>query len=393
MLGIHRIENPAAIPFERTREDLSWLEEIKQQLYEFDRALGQNTSSSELLSSAYHPVLNRSYLDRIRRFNLGIGVEQGWRHQNKRLIETLLAERFAVATTVDYLDVRGNKTYSTLFPEESLENIFAAGVEFRRRLGSTDFFREEAELRGWEIIRNRLTDRSTPIGARMISLSPPSEETGSPYSENYVDEFTKEVTEGGQTRIFRQRCRMRADFDFEGFARDINRSYFDHRGEEQTDVFMLAHPILTTREVPESAKAGMKAEDFEKILRTCEVFIESHLDQVFAGSVDWVGVAQSFNELLWRADLAVNLKPKERLIVSGTMPPELLAAARKAGGCGFTHGFELGKFGLDFLFKNSVGQFGVSERWEYKPGSCRVCKAPNAMVGPCSICRECEKQF
>lgn len=37
--------------------------------------------------------------------------------------------------------------------------------------------------------------------------------------------------------------------------------------------------------------------------------------------------------------------------------------------------------------------FQTKEKWDYHPGDCRVCEEKGLEVGPCEICKECEKTF
>jgi hypothetical protein len=37
--------------------------------------------------------------------------------------------------------------------------------------------------------------------------------------------------------------------------------------------------------------------------------------------------------------------------------------------------------------------YSLEKNWEYKIGDCRRCERKEISVGPCSICKDCEKKF
>jgi hypothetical protein len=41
---------------------------------------------------------------------------------------------------------------------------------------------------------------------------------------------------------------------------------------------------------------------------------------------------------------------------------------------------------------DSLGNFRqINKRWEYHTGTCQNCRAKGVSVGPCGICKACEK--
>lgn len=65
------------------------------------------------------------------------------------------------------------------------------------------------------------------------------------------------------------------------------------------------------------------------------------------------------------------------------------------GGC---PGGTLTGFGFDSIFVNGIEfdlaqSFPVTEKWSYHNGTCRCCRRSNIEVGPCEICKRCEKEF
>src|SRR5690606_16798646 len=51
------------------------------------------------------------------------------------------------------------------------------------------------------------------------------------------------------------------------------------------------------------------------------------------------------------------------------------------------------EFTLNSFVVDIFGNIRATGKWEYKTGSCRICKEHGGPVGPCSICQECERKF
>lgn len=67
------------------------------------------------------------------------------------------------------------------------------------------------------------------------------------------------------------------------------------------------------------------------------------------------------------------------------------------GSCGGNIGFTKGLYQDSFSYLPTyvAPSFGMhtNGKWEYHTGNCRVCFSSNIEVGPCSICKICEKKF
>ncbi len=332
------------------------------------------------LQRAYDPAIERARI-------LSTPETTPLRAEIRRNLITVLAERLHVRSTSNYFDFVDGQLRPDLFPNEPFVDVLQRGFIYRQSLGSSDQEREAAEVDGWALISQKMSDPDTPIGTTIVSLSPPSKSPGSPYKENFVDQFTL-IEEAGQRRVRRERHSVNfCPEDYEVFALESDAKYFDNYQDKPVDAWFLSHPFVSQQQVLEQRKVGLSPADFEKIVQRCLPFAQAHLDSLFAANLDLDRVALTWAAFLNKADLGDRVLATQPLFTS--LASEInhlgrLPVRDVVGGCGSTGGI---------MVANSVASFGRHERWSYHFGTCRPrpggCGAVGVEVGPCNICRGC----
>ncbi len=366
--------------------------------FQMARGFTGPADSSEIYKLAYSLPVERGRISLLQESR-----PEGWedlldRQDEVRInIVTLLGERLQVEMTFDDLNIINGRLYSPRF-KEPLGEVLARGVELRRKVGSPDGEREVAELEGWKFIEKTMVNPATPIGTKIISLSAPSDQPGSPYKKRFIDEFMVAVNESGQRSVLRIRNNVNFDTNnYINFAQKMDPDFFEEYSGQPLDAYLLSHPKISREEVPPSARQGMSVEKFNRIMEATAYFRERHLHELFAAEkdFDWGRVIQTHNELINATDKLT--APSVKQPVSYLPSQEVLLAINLSkqviGGCGLSGIFEINQKGNQVATQNSVAQFGEQSSWEYHTGECVVCKTKNVSVGPCSICTSCEKNF
>lgn len=362
--------------------------ELVGQLYQnFDQALGIYSIDEEKLKRAYHPVLERRKI-----------VSEWQEHGNKSPFISKVRqgiERNLVSTLAERYHVRGGSTImefknDQLWPDDELEPFIETvrrGAALRKILGTPDAKREEAEILGWEMITKVLSQAEIPSGTKLFSLSPPSAVSGSPYGENYVDEF---VLCDNRKVLCRRTLVNFCLEDYEAFAIEAIPEYFENHQDEPPDAYFLAHPFVSAREIPKHRIVGFPPEEFEKIVSICSSAIAAHVDSLFAPDIEWTEVVKTLNVMFDRADQAYqDLYHQTRTSVTSGHHSHTARMVR--GGCGLSGGF---KVGTESLLINSAAQFSPEENNEYPfMGKCQICKVDPTRVGECSICKLCVETY
>src|SRR5260221_8056481 len=404
---------------------------------DFNEATGIHIAGEDLLNRSYNPVMDRWHVEQVR--DDPEKFEQ-LKQEIRRNIHTNLMERiFAVETEGKFL-LKDDKLYSELFPNESFGQVLLRGANFRAHNGSREQKREgiEGELGGWLKITDALVHGA--VGTKIVSLSPPGIVEKSAYDGKYVDVYEKT----GKEEVTRKRIAV--DFDTEKYeeaAFALDSTFFDAYDGRPLDAWYLSRPVVVTGVLPDilHAATAMNQDEFDGLYQQIKKseLTEYYLQVLTQDSVNWVELAKAFNTILTVADKIKDGNSIEE-IMAETRPislrrdhaevglnyndvyanPAAMVGALGmqrvkqvgGGGCPPNRGFDFGGGllgGTDVLaqytvenvmkdlLQNSVGQFGLEdnkkETWDYHKGDCVVCKAKNAEVGPCEICKDCEKKF
>jgi len=135
----------------------------------------------------------------------------------------------------------------------------------------------------------------------------------------------------------------------------------------------LLEDTIYAPEVWQAIKCGEDRKEKEKALNVAEKIVKKNLHNIYQ--------AQNF----------------EKIIVGARMEEEASRAGYKlqeSGSCGISNSRALkntGRLSSPFNFFFSGGK--SEGKWEYHLGSCRVCHAESVEVGPCSVCKICERKF
>lgn len=303
-------------------------------------------------------------------------------------LETHLKERFNVLlSTVEY-GIKDGYLVRQGTTEPFIESI-KRGRDVVQSLSPTniDFERENAEVIGFEKIDAFLSDSSTPLGAKMLSISPPGGE-GSKYKHNFYDIFTLKEIQG-------KRC-----VELSRYSSGLTNGEYVQRLGARFRHPPQAHPIefnvqVTAKQIHRELHKGheyMEPADFERIWNSAFV-------QTFVERYQLNRDARSFNAILNAADVVWenrNKREKGQLYEDySTYLPSFgeikgleEKKVRQAGGqCP-------GKSGADIDNSPfSVASFGLGEDMNYEfdqDGPCKECGAMEVKCGPCGICKSCD---
>lgn len=360
-------------------------------------------------SLQFNPEFHRN---EARRINSIVSIEEYFQKKEQFLeyipfnVETALGERFNVSLSTYEYDIDDGMIYGRGI-EEAAINSFKRGRDFRRRTGNpVDHAREDAEIEGFEKIQAYLTDPLTKVGSMMLSVSPKGKE-GSSYGHNFYDVFILKETKSGKRYIEARRYASGLNIDeytsiLMPFGVQVDR--------QNPDVSLLKEPIkippmLTPDDLHKylhKDKDFMSEEKFAVVRKHTEAlrreFAQSLLDNPDNNSEH----ERVYNAILNKADEISELLDKEGVDVWSKITPiqnrwairqDIENYSKKEvreviTGCGVSAGLGNGK---EKSSPFSVSEFG--KNWDYHKGDCVNCKTRYTQVGPCNICKDCEKEF
>lgn len=337
-------------------------------------------------------------------------------------LKTTLSERFNVLSSTIRYDIKDNVLYGEN-TDEPFINMLVRGREYRKVHGKPiDREREQAEVEGFSLIEAALCDQNASLGTMMVSVSPRGDE-GSVYQHNFYDIYTLSEDENGRYIDFRRYSAGLTRDKFALKASELDLSY--SAGQVPTDAEFLRKPIkLESKKSPfQSADEVheyfhtehdyMTVEEFEsEILRYCAPLILNYINALCENPDASEVQGINFNSILNKSDLRAEIAKKKKQGVF-IYDDEMVLASRESlerevnrlgrlpvrivsTGCG-----ELGGVGVTMTGESngtgpmSVSFFGQSEskNWSYSWGECVMCKDRFTQVGPCKICKSCEKKF
>lgn len=307
-------------------------------------------------------------------------------------LETHLRERFNVLiSTVEYGIIDGHLVRQGT--KEPFIDSIKRGRDVIQRLSPNpvDVDRENAEVVGFEKIDTFLSDPTTPLNNKMLSISPKGEE-GSKYQHNFYDIFTLKEIQGQR---YVELSRYSSGLTLGDYAKRFG---LDPRDPPKAKYY-LANPIkggvvVTPEKIHEALHidhAYMTAQDFDEIWT-------SYLVQAFVKRYELKRDARSFNAVLNAADEVWENKNKRGkgevykdystydLSYSDVRYLEEKEVRQVAGGCP-------GKSGADTDSPFSVSDFaslGKDRGYDFDTvGTCVVCNSGPKPLGPCAICEKC----
>lgn len=256
--------------------------------------------------------------------------------------------------------------------------------------------REEAELSGFAKLEKQLS--SAKEGDVIIWMSPPG-----PKKEGYGDwgfVYLGEVSNNGRLSMTALRVENPKIFDYSLFFNEISNDSFIPLIEED----FIAQPlIISNRTIQQISslvseffrqRSAQISPDFSDVMQKLSPHIEQYLKVVQTGGSK-AFEQQVFNMVLnYSIDLKDNFESEEPMT---TLP--FLTALKQygyqvpplSGSCG-----SLGSSNDIFNTVSPLSRILSPEsktHWDYHDGNCVVCNKKNAEVGPCNICKNCEKKF
>lgn len=257
--------------------------------------------------------------------------------------------------------------------------------------------REEAELGGFARLQHQLVEAKE--GDVIVWLSPPGQlsEGYGEYGFVYLGEI-KNLDRLSMTAIRVEQPKLT---DYSYFLSALEDTSFTHVIEENFIAWPL---VISDRDIQQvhsliSLFFTFKREGtnnaFSKAIEVLSPYINKYLEIVQTGGSK-AFEQEVFNTLLnYSLDLKKRFAAGERNITSlpfywaieryGTHIPIL------SGSCG-----SIGSSNDIFNSLNSISRIlnpDTKIHWDYHDGNCVVCNKKSTEVGPCSICKECEKKF
>ena len=342
-------------------------------------------------------------------------------------LKTTLSERFNVLSSTVRYNIHEGRLYGEN-TDEPFMDMLVRGRDYRRIHGKPiDHPREQAEVDGFSQIEAVMTDKNTPTGTMMLSISPQGGE-GSVYKHNFYDIYT---IKGEEEDRFVEFKRFSAGLSREEFAVKASELDMEYSAfSVPSDAEFLAQPIrVDPRKGPfkdaenlheyfHTHHEYMSEEQFNReILSYCAPLILSYNSTLCEDPTNQERLALVFNALLNKADQRADyIKHRGTLSLKNVetdiyLSPKSLEAeieylGRKAvrmvdTGCGELGGVPTSQFGATMGGAGAIGPMGVAffgggevkKTWAYTYGDCIVCKDGFVLVGPCKICKTCEKKF
>lgn len=302
-------------------------------------------------------------------------------------LETHLRERFNVLLSTTEYGINNGHLVRQGTEEPFIESV-KRGRNFIQQFSpnAVDIERENAEVIGFEKIDAFLSNPATPLGAKMLSISPEGGD-GSRYKHNFYDIFALKER-GGERYV-----------ELSRYSSGLTRGdYINKLGASFKDP-PQAHPIefdirFTSKEIHRllhKEHKYMSSMDFEKIWN-------SPRGQFYAEKYIASKDADSFNACLNAFDEVWQELKKENNWQFENYAKTLPSYAevrlmekkevRQAGGqCP-------GKSGADTnnspFSVSEFGNFGKDRGYDFDhEGTCAVCNSGPKALGPCEICEQC----
>lgn len=349
------------------------------------------------------------------------GYEKAKRNLNeytRMQVQTHLGERLNVQSSMFRFTVANDE----LIPEnsdESMLSMIKRGQEYRRTHGSPiDWARESAEVFGFEETQKVLTDKDTPVGTMMLSISPQGDvSNGSIYKMNFYDVYQK--TEDGiiASRFTSGLDRQESQEKVRGF--DLRYA----KDAVPADVDFLARPIridpthtglLTPQDVHQflhKEHAHMAKEDFDNVIAVCSPLITGYINTLCNNPSAIMEHERRFSAVLNGADeIADMLNSKMISTLNGDndfnsqrymTEAEIDRLAAKEirpvdTGCGFSGASAKNVFSVsDFSTGGDFGSGGKIDKYGDRSFACPSCgsinvRPENELLSACQSCQSTE---
>lgn len=225
------------------------------------------------------------------------------RDYTKRQLETYVGERVQVAESVTRYEIIDGKIFSTQ-ANETLEEMVARGINFRREHGNPiDFKREDAELTGIKKIQRDLT-----IGTTYLVVSSPGGE-GSDYTNNFFDTFSVKQDQSGE---FIEHRRFLSNLTNDEYVQRV--TPFKKFDKYPTAEDFLSDPIKINEfddasEIQKYLSGGVRAlekEELEKINKINASLITSYINSLVNSPNDHFVHRLKYNAILNQTDLVLD---------------------------------------------------------------------------------------
>lgn len=323
-------------------------------------------------------------------------------------METHLGERFNVGLVKFSYSMKDGVLWGKDMKESAINN-FIRGRDIRKNDGNVvDFAREDAEIIGFSKMQEKLADPTTSIGTMMLTISPPGLE-GTSYNKNFYQTDVLREDEIGVRYVESTRFASGLKIhNYQELLRPIQEIEVDAQDPAAS---LLANPIeIPNAFTPEGIHEYLHKDigfldgpTFEMVKKKCKPLAMEYTISLLRDPLNRKEHAIWFNAYLNKADAVLKdietngIVDAEKIHQINTFKNIMedrstygFAVVRSINtGCGLSEGYDTAAKTLDSPY--SVMEYG--KKWDYHKGNCVVCKDRNLEVGPCSICKKCEKTF
>lgn len=291
--------------------------------------------------------------------------------------------------------ITGERYFSSV-QEGPIRNIFQRAISTRKHNGLS-IRRETAECLGFRNLEEQLINAKDDTLFIWVSPPGPRSDGYGDYSFTFVGQAVKDQKSQEQRiRVVPYRNILSQE-EHKGYLK-----YFEKEaGNFSSDTHFLAHPIVfsPTKDIktPEDVVIFIGEHEkvstrwYERLQKRVGPLIQRYIELVRRGGSDEELTTAKFvienYTIAIKGELEKDIKitnegPVSRADLDRTIeiwgrntPPAV------SGSCGSTK---------STLLEN---QNEFNKTWEYHTGDCIVCGSKDVAVGPCNICRTCEKKF
>ena len=231
-----------------------------------------------------------------------------------RQLTTHIGERFQVLRSSFEYEIRDGKLW---FGNKPFVEWISDGQKHREKMGSTDVEREKAEVLSASKIEEILADSKTPVGTKMVHISPP----GGGYLKHFVD-INEVVEEDGKRTLKATRFSSGLELsDYPGKIKVLNPTHPTYLRLD--DVTFIANPVLVTNESMQTTEdihrlfhrdhEYMRQEDFQEVVRLTRGVRQAYIDQLRFDPYDYEELRKRFKAIFNRADeIKENIERRKR---------------------------------------------------------------------------------
>lgn len=287
-----------------------------------------------------------------------------------------------------------HKTYLVSSEPGPVRNIFQKAIRVREEQGLS-VRREVAECLGFEKLEKQLVGSSGNMLFVWVSPPGPKADGYGEYSFTFIGEVIKDESSKKKIRVVPYRNIL---------SNDEHRAYLKYFINEannfNSDVDFLSNPIVIARtdhiSSPEDIisligeKEKFSKSWFQRLSKYIGSLIDRYIELVRNKASDFELSKVKFAMENYTLVIKNQVIGNDMTFANAPTVEENVNSAIELWG--FTPPKVFGSCGLSFLTLMEYHE-ELNKKWEYHTGDCVICNTKNVDVGPCNICKSCEKKF